>query len=197
MRHKGIDKEETRKNICEAIGKGFRRHGYAGVGVDGLAKAAGVTAGAFYAHLGSKASAFNLALDQGLEEVIEGVPRYQKEYGIHWVEAFSDYYLSDAHWANVDGGCAMASLTPEVARFNSQARDHYEQKMTKIIELIAGGLAGGTDEERQARAWAFLSILIGGLNIARAVGSSETARLIRSSIGPSALEAAGEAKSPD
>lgn len=197
MRRKGIDKEETRKNICEAVSRGFRKHGYAGVGVDGLAKAAGVTAGAFYAHLGSKASAFNLALDLGLEEVIEGVPRYQKEHGVRWIEAFSEYYLSEAHWANVEVGCAMASLTPEVARFDSQARDHYEQKMTEIVGLIADGLAGGTDEKRQSRAWAFLSILIGGLNIARAVGSSDTARIIRNSIGPSAIEAAGEAKGPD
>ncbi len=47
MRHKGVNKEETRKKIIAAVGRCFRKHGYAGIGVDGLAKNAGVTSGAF------------------------------------------------------------------------------------------------------------------------------------------------------
>ncbi len=43
MRHKGVNKEETRQKMLEAVGRGFRGHGYAGIGVDGLAKTAGVT----------------------------------------------------------------------------------------------------------------------------------------------------------
>ena len=66
MRHKGIDKEETRKKIVMAASRGFRKHGYGGIGVDGLAKSAGVTSGAFYAHLGSKEGAFNTALEFGI-----------------------------------------------------------------------------------------------------------------------------------
>ncbi len=41
MRHKGVDKEETKRKVFEAAGRGFRKHGYAGIGVDGLAKSAG------------------------------------------------------------------------------------------------------------------------------------------------------------
>ena len=74
MRQKGVDKAETRRKIIDAAGRGFRKHGYAGIGVDGLAKSAGVTSGAFYAHLGSKNGAFEVALEAGLDEVIEGVP---------------------------------------------------------------------------------------------------------------------------
>ncbi len=59
MRHKGIKKEETRKRVVEASSRGFRKHGYAGIGVEGLSKMAGVTVGALYSHLGSKSSAFD------------------------------------------------------------------------------------------------------------------------------------------
>ena len=45
-------KQETRKRIINAASRGFRSNGYAGIGVDGIAKEAGVTSGAFYAHLG-------------------------------------------------------------------------------------------------------------------------------------------------
>ena len=51
---KGDKKLETRSRIIDAAGRSFRSNGYAGIGVDGIAKAAGVTSGAFYAHLGSK-----------------------------------------------------------------------------------------------------------------------------------------------
>ncbi|MFT7414539.1 MAG: TetR/AcrR family transcriptional repressor of nem operon, partial [Methylophagaceae bacterium] len=40
-------KNETRKRIIKAASKGFRSNGYAGIGVDSIAKEAGVTSGAF------------------------------------------------------------------------------------------------------------------------------------------------------
>ena len=39
-------KQETRQRILDAAGRGFRKGGYDGIGVDGLAKQAGVTSGA-------------------------------------------------------------------------------------------------------------------------------------------------------
>ena len=47
MRHKGVGKEETLRKMLDSTGRGFRKHGYAGIGVDGLAKAAGVTSRAY------------------------------------------------------------------------------------------------------------------------------------------------------
>ena len=41
-------KQEARTKILDAAGRGFRRLGFGGIGVDGLAKEAGVTSGAFY-----------------------------------------------------------------------------------------------------------------------------------------------------
>jgi len=72
-------KEETRKRMLVAAGRSFRSYGYAGIGVSGIAKAAGVTSGAFYAHFGSKDGAFSADLEDGLDEVIENIPVIQKE----------------------------------------------------------------------------------------------------------------------
>ena len=77
MRYSADQKEKTRQKMLEAAGRGFRKYGYAGIGVDGLAKAAGVTSGAFYSHFGSKDGAFEVALIAGLDEVIEGIPKFQ------------------------------------------------------------------------------------------------------------------------
>jgi len=179
MRHKGIDKEQTRQKIHEAASRGFRKHGYAGIGVDGLAKAAGVTSGAFYSHFGSKNAAFEIALAAGLDEVIE---------------AFTQYYLGKPHRNNLECGCAMATLTSEVVRFDAKVHTVYEKKMMTIADRVADGLAGNSDDERRARAWAMLSVLIGGLNVVRAMKNPKVAEEIAETIKTAAIKTAGRTR---
>lgn len=192
MRYKPNQKEETRKKMLAAVGRGFRSNGYAGIGVDGLAKAAGVTSGAFYAHFGSKGGAFDSALDAGLDEVIEAVPIYQRENGKDWVKAFVDYYLGVTHQDDLEGGCAMTTLTPEVVRSDSKVHEAFEQKMTVIIDLVAKGLAGDSEEDRRSRGWAMLSMLIGGLNFSRGMNSNKLSEEIAEAIKTAAIQAAGQ-----
>jgi AcrR family transcriptional regulator len=194
MRHKGVDKEETRRKILEAAGRGFREHGYAGIGVDGLAKAAGVTSGAFYSHFGSKDGAFGVALAAGLDEVIEGVPTFQREHGADWVKAFAEYYLGKPHRSDLACGCAMATLTTEVVRSDAEVHVTFEKKMTLIADLVAHGLAGGSDENRRARAWSMLGVLIGGINVARAMKSAKAAEEVAEAIKAAAIKAAGRVR---
>ncbi len=191
MRHKGVKKEETRLKMLKAAGQEFRAHGYAGIGVNGLAKAAGVTSGAFYSHFGSKDGAFDVALATGLDEVLEAVPKYQKEHGGEWVTAFAEYYLGKRHRRDLAGGCAMAALTSEVVRSKPKVHAAFEQKMSQIADLVARGLAGGSGENRRSRAWAMLGVLIGGINVARAMKSGRVADEIAAAITAAAIEAAG------
>jgi TetR/AcrR family transcriptional repressor of nem operon len=188
-------KQETRKRIINAASQGFRINGYAGIGVDGIAKKAGVTSGAFYAHLGSKNGAFEAGLSSGLDEVIAAIPDFQRKYGEKWIRVFSVYYLGQEHRDNLSCGCAMTTLSPEVVRSNADIHVLYEKKMVDIVELMAQGFEGTSFEECISRAWVVLGILIGGLTIARAVGSIETAELVASSIINAAINAAGKTKS--
>lgn len=187
-------KQETRKRIINAASQGFRSNGYAGIGVDGIAKEAGVTSGAFYAHLGSKDGAFAAALSVGLDEVITAIPEFQLQHGKQWIVAFSDYYLGQTHRDNLSCGCAMTTLSPEVVRTKPELHTIYEEKMSKIVELMAQGLIGNSHQECLSRAWAVLGILIGGLTMARAVASIKTADQIASSITIAAINAAGPTK---
>ncbi|MFX7836726.1 TetR family transcriptional regulator, partial [Acinetobacter baumannii] len=84
----------TRKKILDAAARRFRAEGYDGLGIDGLAKAAGVTNGAFYGHFDSKADAFREVAIQGLVELREGIERYRAEYGVEWLAAFTRFYFS-------------------------------------------------------------------------------------------------------
>jgi AcrR family transcriptional regulator len=187
-------KEETRQRIINAASQGFRSSGFAGIGVDGIAKNAGVTSGAFYAHLGSKDGAFETALSMGLDEVIAAIPDFQFQHGTQWIVAFSDYYLSQTHRDNLSDGCAMTTLSPEVVRAKPELHSIYEEKMTAIAELMAQGLIGGSHEECLSKAWGVLGILIGGLTMVRAVASCKTADQIAISIKHAAVKAAGKTK---
>jgi len=197
MRYKPGQKQETKRKMTVAASQTFREFGYSGVGVDGLAKAAGVTSGAFYTHFGSKEAAFAAALDLGLEEVIEAVPQFQRDHGTGWIKAFADYYLGKAHREDLGGGCAMTALTPEVIRSAKPLHDSFEAKMQQIVGLMARGLAGDKAASPQDRAWAVLATLIGGLNLARAMGSDGVIDTISDAVISAALVAAGSAISID
>ncbi|HYD61966.1 MAG TPA: TetR/AcrR family transcriptional regulator [Noviherbaspirillum sp.] len=177
--------------MTEAVSRGFRKHGFAGIGVDALAKGADVTSGAFYSHFGSKSGAFEVALGVGLDEVIEGLPEYQRKYGTDWLHAFADYYLSKAHREDLECGCAMASLTPDVIRAGKDIQVAFEKKMNAIVNIVTRGLDIGNADEARARAWAMLGVLIGGLNIARAMKSRAAIDEVANAIKTAALAAAG------
>lgn len=184
-------KRETHARVLDAAGRQFRSHGYDGVGVAGVAEAAGITTGALYAHFGSKDGAFEAALLAGLDEVIEAIPAFQARHGEAWVAAFADYYLGRAHREDRECGCAMTALSPDVARGAEEIKALYAGKMQQIAGLVASGLEGGSDKERRARAWSLLASLIGGLILSRAVGrggpAEEIATAVLDEVGGSTL----------
>ncbi|WP_259780296.1 TetR/AcrR family transcriptional regulator [Aestuariispira ectoiniformans] len=191
-------KEMTRDAILDAAGRNFRHHGFDGVGVDGIARGAGVTSGAFYAHLGSKDGAFLNALEQGLEQTISRIPLFQRDHGADWVSAFADYYLGAAHRGNPECVCAMTSMSPDVVRASDEVRTLYQSKMDRIVDLVADGLDGDDPVVRRQRAWALLTGLIGGLTMARAVqvnGNDDMVAEVVSAVKAAAVAAAGPAKS--
>ena len=194
MRYKPGEKEKARERRLGPVTDSFRAYGYGGVGVDGLAKAAGVTSGAIYSQFGSKAAAFDAALAAGLDEVIEAIPKYRREHGAGWPTAFAEYYLGKAHRDDRAGGCAMTALTPEAARAAETTREIFEAKITVIVDLIADGLADGAKAERRGRAWAFLAQLVGGLTFARAMASDDLEEQAAAAARVAAIAAAGPAR---
>ncbi len=172
MRNKSAKAQETLKKIKTSVGKGFRKNGYGGIGVDALAKEAGVTSGAFYAHMGSKEKAFKQALEDGLDEVLQTIPMLKEQHGQDWLKQFIDFYLSEKHAVNLECGCAMVSLTGEVVR-HPILHDLYQRKITEIATLIAEYFSDEGSLEAINKAYGLLSLLTGGLNLARATGRNK------------------------
>ena len=168
MRYGPDHKETARAKILTAVGRGFRRRGYDGIGVDGLAKEAGVTSGAFYGHFASKGEAFEAAALAGLEELRQAVERFRAEDGPAWLGRFVDFYLSTKRTCELGESCALQSLTPEVARAGRGTRAAYEVALLRVVEAAAEGLPGKTPAARRKLAWTVLAALSGGVTFARA-----------------------------
>jgi AcrR family transcriptional regulator len=175
-------KEESRARIVEAVGRGFRKQGYGGIGVDGLAREAGVTHGAFYGHFRSKAEAFGAAVAEGLRELRQAVEGLRAEHGKGWLRTFAAFYMGYKRTCDLGDACTLPSLSAEIERADPASRAAYETELQGVMKAVAAGLPEGTGAEREARAWVLLSLLAGGVTLARAVPTEATSEQIAAAV---------------
>ncbi len=165
MRYGAGHKEQTRAKILRAAGRVFRRQGYHAAGVDRVMDEAGLTAGGFYAHFGSKEALLAETLGPAAAEAwrdqdLEGVTRRGG------AEAFVERYLSPGHRNKTEDGCPLPALVSEIARSGGPAKASFEA----IVRDLAARLqehAGG--ELTEDRALALIALCVGGLGVARSV----------------------------
>lgn len=186
MRYQPDHKQEARTRMIEAAGRGFRRNGYGGIGVDGLAKEAGVTSGAFYGHFKSKQAAFREALLGGVDDLRSTILSLQADHGDSWLETFIDIYLGEKRLCALDGSCALQSLTPDVQRADPEIRAAFKKQTARAVEAIAQGLKEDA-ATREAKAWALVSLLTGAVTMARAVDDKAVAAKIAEGARTAAL----------
>ncbi len=186
MPHPAGKKEESRAKILASAGRGFRANGFGGLGVDGIAKAAGVTSGAFYAHFASKAEAFRDSVRTGMRDLADGIAA-MRDAGGDWAARFVDFYASDRLDCDLAEACALQSLTNDVARAEPATRADYTTELKEVVALLAQGTGAASIPDR-ARAIALLALLSGGVSMARAVDDAD----LRAEIA-SALRQAGRA----
>lgn len=185
-------KAMTRQRIVEAAGRGFRRSGYGGIGVDGLAKEAGVTSGAFYVHFDSKGAAFRDAVNHGMSDLKAGVLHFQREHGQAWWPAFVRFYLGAKRTCDLAESCSLQSLSPEVARSDAQARTAFESGLREVAATILAGPKSPALPRDLDAACAALASLVGAVTLARAVGSDAMAEQIAAATGRVLLGAGWE-----
>jgi TetR/AcrR family transcriptional regulator, transcriptional repressor for nem operon len=164
-------KEATRRRIVEAAGRRLKRDGIDGSGIATLMADAGLTNGAFYAHFASK--------DDLVASVVEEELRLQAAAlsvlapGLAGVEQLVRAYLSPGHRDHPDAGCPSAALLDEIGRSADAAKDAYTAGAKTFIEQIATRLAPGDPESAHGRALILFTMIIGTLQLSRAVTDRE------------------------
>ena len=190
MRYEKGHKETTRQHIVDVASRQFREGGVAAVGIAGIMSAAGLTNGAFYAHFDSKEDLVRAVLVDALGQRERGL-RANLEGQAGLKQSIRDY-LSARHRNHAGVGCAIAALVTEIARHPAQTQQIFTGNVERIISLIAGHLRDGTSAQRRRKAMAIYSMMVGSLQMARAVSDPKLSDEMLENAIESALALAGE-----
>ncbi|WP_207552122.1 TetR/AcrR family transcriptional regulator [Yoonia rosea] len=162
--------QKNRQNVVRTASEQFRTHGYDGIGIAGLMKAAGMTQGGFYKQFENKEAleceATELALNDNFElwaKAIEGKSDP--------LAAVAQWYLSPQHVPAVGQGCAYAALASEATRQRPALQTIFTRAVAQQIEHLVQAL--GEQPESRTEAIQAMSQMIGALILARAVDDED------------------------
>ena len=176
MRYTAEQKQQTHDRIVAEAARLFRADGYASAGVDAVMKAAGLTAGGFYAHFRSKDALLIEAMEQCKVET--GPPRSEAEAAGATIEDWIDRYLSTHHRDRPGKGCPLPALAAEIARQPKAVRKSFTATLRKRIGSVADRQPTGTPGERSDAAISMLASVVGAVMLARAVDDEELSERI-------------------
>jgi len=185
MRYEKGHKDSTRQHIIDVASAQFREGGVATVGIAGIMAGAGLTNGAFYNHFESKENLVEAVLTNALGGRKTGL-RANLEAGKSLDATIRDY-LSARHRDDAGGGCPTAALVAEIARHPKTTRDAFTGKIMEIVDLIAARAGEGSPRARRKRAIAAYSLMVGALQLARAVNDRKISDEILESAADAAL----------
>lgn len=177
MRYPPDQKVRARDALLRAGARSLKTSGFNGIGVDGLAAAAGVTSGAFYSNFPSKEAMLEAVIDAALGEpfLTDTESTTLKEGRARLIKFLEDYISAD-HSLDPAEGCVMPALSADVARAQPQVKDAYQHKMTALVDRIAG-LLDGDEADRQRRAWSIVALMVGSILISRGIPEYSESRL--------------------
>lgn len=170
MRRSAEEKAETRTQIVRTAGRMIRSRGLAKTGVAEIMSEAGLTHGGFYRHFESKEDLAAEAVAEALADMqARLVAIAEKAPPGKALEAVLDTYLTEVHRDRPDRGCVMASVGMEAQRAGGGVQAAYENGIEKLLTLYAGLIEAPTRQQARDRADAVLSVMVGGLLLARAL----------------------------
>lgn len=169
---------QNRHRIIETAGRLFRQHGFEGVALADLMKAAGFTHGGFYNHFSSKEALAAEAALSGLTRSnakLSDVVANEKRGPDSGLAKFVEGYLSSEHRDDRAGGCTIASLACDAAREDKEIQAHFATGIEDELRIFASCFAMGEAEDEgsgssgRELAIRLMSELVGAVVLARAV----------------------------
>jgi AcrR family transcriptional regulator len=166
-RYSADHKTETRQRILETAGRRFKQDGIDGSGIAAIMSDAHLTNGAFYAHFSSKDDLVaNVVADQ--------MRRWQDNLGAvgpgrEALVEFIGEYLSPRHRDHPDSGCPSAALLDEIGRCDKGTRRVYTKATQEFIKIVAAHLSPDEPSASRTEAIGLFTVLVGTLQLARAV----------------------------
>ncbi|WP_417670926.1 TetR/AcrR family transcriptional regulator [Roseibium sp.] len=183
------DAAENRRRVVKVAAEMFREHGYDGIGIAALMKAAGLTNGAFYKQFDSKEALVAEATATALSENADGWSEALSQAESDPRAAISRWYLSDEHLAHRDKGCAFAALASEIPRHSDAVRSVFDDGLGTIVDQVTEALPSPGEGETETgkgqgagpdEAIRLVCQMVGALMLARAAGDPDLVNAILS-----------------
>jgi TetR/AcrR family transcriptional repressor of nem operon len=184
-----VSKEQAdtnRTSLLEAASRLFREKGIDGVGVAEVAKEAGLTHGALYAHFRSKDELAAEAFSDGISHRVASMRRRKRTF-----EEFLDVMFSTETRDNLGDGCPMTASASEIARRGTVVTKCFASAFEETVGVLEESIDGGMPAaEKRRLAVSALAAQIGAIAVARAVAkvdaplSREVLRAVRQTVTP-------------
>jgi TetR/AcrR family transcriptional regulator, transcriptional repressor for nem operon len=166
---------ENRTALLQAASRLFRQRGIEGVGVADIAREAGLTHGALYAHFKSKDELAAEAFSYGFE----GNMADTRTWAAARCPSFQDYFkglVSTSMRDRVETGCPLAASASEIGRQGAAVSASFTravEDMTTMLEASLEEALLAADKRRLALA--AVAAEIGALALSRAVAKTDAA----------------------
>lgn len=191
MRYSPNHRAETHKAIVEAAAREFRARGVQGISISDLMSSVGLTQGGFYAHFKDRdalvAEAVTEAASQSLCRLVEAAEAAPGRE----VEAMLGFYLSAGHRDDPGQGCLLPALSADLARQPPAVRVAFTGALKANMSRLARFMPATDAAAKRAQAMAFVSGMVGGLALARAVDDPKLSKTLLDSVRSQLLGAYG------
>ncbi len=172
-----VSKEKTAENraaLLRAASQLFRKRGIDGVGVAEIAKAAGLTHGALYAHFPSKdalvAEAFSYGFDGNMAKARASWPRERSPL----LEEHLAVLLSTEARDALEMGCPLTASASEIARQSHAVSARFTRAFEEMVTMLEESLEEVAPKAKRRRlAVAAVAAEIGAIAVSRAVAKAD------------------------
>jgi TetR/AcrR family transcriptional regulator, transcriptional repressor for nem operon len=196
MRVSKEQSETNRTSLLQAAGRLFNEKGFDGVGVAEVAKEAGLTHGALYAHFPSKDALAAEAFSDGIAHRLTSMRRRKRTF-----DEFLDAMFSLEHRDNLADGCPMTASASDIARQGTAVATSFAKAFDDTAAVLEESIGDKMPAiQKRHLAISALAAQIGAMAVARAVAkvnpslSKEVLRSVQETVTPARPTRANKAK---
>ncbi len=164
---------ETRRRVVRKASEAFRARGSA-VAIGDVMKELGLTNGGFYRHFKSKDDLFAESVALSLTEMSNTLAAVAERADPgDAVGAIVRWYLRPEHLRHPERGCALATLSPDVARQTPEVQAPIHAAIALLQDKLQGIMEGRTKEVRRTKVLMLFSGMAGSVALLRSFAEPE------------------------
>ena len=168
MRYRPEHKAEVHQKIVNDASRRVRAEGLNGAAVAAIMRDTGLTHGGFYKHFGSKDELLLESLREAFRDICDNLTRAaeQSHPKSAW-KAIVKVYLSLEYCDQVERGCPLTALAPELARVDKRMRGQILPELVNYKDRMLPFMPGRRTADKERAFFVIFSTMVGAIEIAR------------------------------